>query len=233
MTESNAAWRGNRHLHLMVEFSDREPRILGVSLLEGPAVQRRTLSGALAVRVEVNGKSMLIDAFDDPRITRGISRPEARGHSFLSHERGTVFVDVPLGADPLAAVEIHFADLSLVRSRAIEPAVIARYFDVRTRGMRRRGALTLEHLIQHPDWKRIGPLVGVAPRPLEGFEIYRDRRGHFRWRLRRPDGDIVADSGQGYPAREACEADLRWIRSEGFRAEVRSLDITQSGERPN
>ena len=33
------------------------------------------------------------------------------------------------------------------------------------------------------------------------FEIYADRRGLWRWRLKARNGRIVADSGQGYVRR--------------------------------
>ena len=30
------------------------------------------------------------------------------------------------------------------------------------------------------------------------FELYQDRAGEFRWRLRHENGQIIADSGEGY-----------------------------------
>jgi len=30
------------------------------------------------------------------------------------------------------------------------------------------------------------------------FELYRDREGQYRWRLRHDNGNILADSGEGY-----------------------------------
>ena len=37
------------------------------------------------------------------------------------------------------------------------------------------------------------------------FEIYRDKSGGHRWRLRHRNGNIVADSGEGYSSRSAAE----------------------------
>jgi uncharacterized protein YegP (UPF0339 family) len=34
------------------------------------------------------------------------------------------------------------------------------------------------------------------------FEIYKDKSGEFRWRLTHTNGNIIADSGQGYKAKE-------------------------------
>lgn len=30
------------------------------------------------------------------------------------------------------------------------------------------------------------------------FELYKDKAGEFRWRLRHDNGNIIADSGEGY-----------------------------------
>ncbi len=30
------------------------------------------------------------------------------------------------------------------------------------------------------------------------FELYKDRAGEFRWRLRHENGQLIADSGEGY-----------------------------------
>ncbi len=34
------------------------------------------------------------------------------------------------------------------------------------------------------------------------FELYKDNSGGFRWRLTHTNGQIIADSGQGYKAKE-------------------------------
>jgi uncharacterized protein YegP (UPF0339 family) len=37
------------------------------------------------------------------------------------------------------------------------------------------------------------------------FEIYKDHKAEWRWRLRAQNGNIIADSGEGYMRREDCE----------------------------
>lgn len=37
------------------------------------------------------------------------------------------------------------------------------------------------------------------------FEIYEDRAGTFRWRLRHRNGNIMADSGGSYSSRSGAE----------------------------
>ena len=34
------------------------------------------------------------------------------------------------------------------------------------------------------------------------FEIYKDKPGEFRWRLTHTNGQVIADSGQGYKAKQ-------------------------------
>lgn len=36
------------------------------------------------------------------------------------------------------------------------------------------------------------------------FELYRDRRGEFRWRLKHSNGNILATSSEGYKAKASA-----------------------------
>ena len=47
------------------------------------------------------------------------------------------------------------------------------------------------------------------------FELYRDAPGHWRWRLRAQNGNVVADSGEGYVRREDCEHGIALVRESG------------------
>jgi uncharacterized protein YegP (UPF0339 family) len=58
------------------------------------------------------------------------------------------------------------------------------------------------------------------------FELYEDNAGEYRWRLVHDNGNIIADSGEGYSsktnAREAIE------RVQGYAPEADVLDIGQA-----
>ena len=41
-------------------------------------------------------------------------------------------------------------------------------------------------------------------RRLSKVQIYKDRRGKWRWRLKASNGNILADSGQGYVRKFEC-----------------------------
>ncbi len=55
------------------------------------------------------------------------------------------------------------------------------------------------------------------------FELYRDAKGAWRWRLRARNGEIVAESGEGYVRREDCEHGIALVRQS---AEARTVDMT-------
>lgn len=55
------------------------------------------------------------------------------------------------------------------------------------------------------------------------FEIYEDRAGEFRWRLRAANNELVADSGEGYAARDGAETAVERFREYAPEADV--LDV--------
>ncbi len=44
------------------------------------------------------------------------------------------------------------------------------------------------------------------------FELYEDKAGEYRWRLRHRNGNIVADSGEGYSSRSAAEDGINSVK---------------------
>ena len=54
------------------------------------------------------------------------------------------------------------------------------------------------------------------------FEVYRDRRGGHRWRLRAANGRIVADCAEGYSSRRAA---LRGVQMVAYLAPVADLEV--------
>ena len=55
------------------------------------------------------------------------------------------------------------------------------------------------------------------------FELYRDVKGEWRWRLRARNGEVIAESGEGYSRREDCEHGIALVRHS---AEARIEDMT-------
>jgi uncharacterized protein YegP (UPF0339 family) len=41
------------------------------------------------------------------------------------------------------------------------------------------------------------------------FEIYKDTKGEFRWRLKSANGQTIATGGEGYASKSGCENGIR------------------------
>lgn len=47
------------------------------------------------------------------------------------------------------------------------------------------------------------------------FNIYKDKRGEFRWRLVTANGQIIAASGEGYKRKADCLSGIRTVIEAG------------------
>lgn len=46
----------------------------------------------------------------------------------------------------------------------------------------------------------------------DGFEIYTDTAGEYRWRLRALGGEIIATSGEGFKSKAKCEYEVGRVK---------------------
>lgn len=44
------------------------------------------------------------------------------------------------------------------------------------------------------------------------FELYVDKAGEYRWRLVHQNGNIIADSGEGYTQKAGCENGIQSVK---------------------
>lgn len=58
------------------------------------------------------------------------------------------------------------------------------------------------------------------------FELFVDRSGEWRWRLRHTNGNIIADSGEGYTTRENCLNGIESVKTNSPGAPV--VEVTKS-----
>jgi uncharacterized protein YegP (UPF0339 family) len=58
----------------------------------------------------------------------------------------------------------------------------------------------------------------MTARPV--FEVYQDRGGEWRWRLVAANGNIVADSAEGYVSKQGAKRGLRCVKRIAPDAEV-------------
>jgi uncharacterized protein len=57
------------------------------------------------------------------------------------------------------------------------------------------------------------------------FVMYLDTASEYRWRFRASNGEIVADSAEGYTTRAGCENGINIMRREAPTAEL--IDLTR------
>jgi uncharacterized protein YegP (UPF0339 family) len=54
------------------------------------------------------------------------------------------------------------------------------------------------------------------------FEIYKDKKGQFRWRLRADNYQIIA-SGEGYSSKAACKNGIESVKKNAGKAKIEDL----------
>jgi len=64
--------------------------------------------------------------------------------------------------------------------------------------------------------------VRDVPEPV--FEIYEDRAGEWRWRLRAPNREIIADSGESYGTKEDCEDGIASVKKNAPIAKIVEME---------
>lgn len=58
------------------------------------------------------------------------------------------------------------------------------------------------------------------------FQLYKDRKDEYRWRLRARNGEIIADSNEGYSSKANCKHGIDLVKQQAANAEVE--DQTES-----
>ena len=61
---------------------------------------------------------------------------------------------------------------------------------------------------------------------MSKFQIYKDRKGEYRWHLRARNGEIIADSNEGYSRKASCKHGIDLVKQQAANAEVE--DQTES-----
>jgi hypothetical protein len=191
-------------------------------VVEQPAIQSSRLVGPIFTRVDVATTAVLLEGFADPRVTRSTYR-EKLGHHYGRSTVGTVHVSVPFtDVRELADVRIRLIDASRSPETAGDPAFVEGLFDRPRESMTVVGDIGAASLKQHPDWLKVAAQLGL-PAVAGCIEIYLDAEKRYRWRVCRASGDVLAEGTRAHTTREACEADVAWMR-----AHVASLDVCAS-----
>ena len=52
------------------------------------------------------------------------------------------------------------------------------------------------------------------------FEVYEDRRGEYRWRLKARNGEILAVAEEGFASKDSCLRNIETVRKAATSAEI-------------
>ena len=55
------------------------------------------------------------------------------------------------------------------------------------------------------------------------FEIYQDKKGEYRWRLKHSNGQAIANGGEGYVRKDSCLKGIESVKKNAPDAEVVEL----------
>jgi len=56
------------------------------------------------------------------------------------------------------------------------------------------------------------------------FEVFQDNAGEWRWRLVATNGNIIADSGEGYRSKQGVERGIESVKRSAAGADVQFLE---------
>ena len=66
---------------------------------------------------------------------------------------------------------------------------------------------------------------------MSKFQLYKDRKGEYRWRLRARNGEIIADSNEGYSSKASCKHGIDLVKEQAASAVVEDQTEEDQTER--
>jgi uncharacterized protein YegP (UPF0339 family) len=215
--------RGSRHLKLGVSISAKGASIKSIWVVDQPAVQATHFTGPIYVRIDVAGKPVLLQALPDPRICRGVKDPKL-GHFFHVAESALMFVTVPFDEGrELAQLRVRILDATHSGVAPVAHQSILHLFDRPPQRTVTLGDFSYDTLRNHADFPKVAKTLGWVVAP-GSFEIIVEPNGRYRWRVRRSDNTIMAESAQDFATRTACEEDIRWVKANAMSAPISPRD---------
>lgn len=221
--QAHAHHRGSRHLKIGVSISAHGASVKSIWVVDKPVVQTTHFTGPIYVRIDVAGKPVLLQAFPDPRICRGVNQPKL-GHFFHVVDSALMFVTVPFDDErELAELRVRILDATHSGLAPVARQRILHLFDRPPQGAVTLGDFGYDTLRSHVDFVKVAKTLGwiVAP---GSFEIIVEPNGRFRWRIRRSDNTIMAQSAQEFATRAACEEDIRWVKANAMSSPISAHD---------
>ncbi len=63
---------------------------------------------------------------------------------------------------------------------------------------------------------------------MSKFQIFQDRKGEYRWRLRARNGEIIADSNEGYSRKASCKHGIDLVKQQAASATLEDQTESQA-----
>lgn len=58
---------------------------------------------------------------------------------------------------------------------------------------------------------------------MAAFELYKDKSGEYRWRLKSGNGQVIATGGEGYTNKSGAENGIAAVKKDAAGAETKDL----------
>ncbi|WP_205596747.1 HVO_2922 family protein [Halostella salina] len=165
-----------------------------------------TVSVSATLEVEVDENELELASAGDGTVTTDLSAPGVDGVLRVDAETVAAAVEDAVGSDERESPP----DVD----RAVEGVDLAE---------RAEGTADAQTDREPADALPADPFADEQPTVEESkarFELYRDRAGDWRWRLRHDNGNVIADGGQGYSSRRNAEQGLRSVQANAPGGEV-------------
>jgi uncharacterized protein YegP (UPF0339 family) len=66
-------------------------------------------------------------------------------------------------------------------------------------------------------------MEGGKPSMAAKFQLYKDKRGEFRWKLIASNGEIIADSAEGYKSKDSAKKGITSVKRNASTAKVEDI----------
>src|SRR4051812_6765445 len=89
------------------------------------------------------------------------------------------------------------------------------------------GIVALVALVMAWSSVALKPALGADAEKKAGaakFEVYQDKGGEYRWRLRTQNKNVIASSGQGYKSKQSCMDGIESVKKNAADAEVQEVE---------
>ena len=220
---------------------------------QGYASRQKAMQGLRSVQSNAAGGAVVFfeDATEDdtaedvPAVPAAESAAtfevfEDQGGEFrwrLRHDNGEIIADSGEGyaskSNVRRALKSVRAEVPGAAYLALDPVAFEVYADAagefRWRLLHRNGRILAdsgEGYSTRSNARRAARRVGeLAPESAvdDGFEVYEDAGGEWRWRLRAANGELVADSGQGYSNRSKAIDGVERVQSHAGAADLLAI----------